>query len=154
MRFFSLVLILATCLQVQANEPEVSHWSLRYLARASNALLVASQQSLEHQKAICGISGSKISQLSQNLKALIDAKISSLNTAQKTAIRQQSATCFSECSCDIFAYSFEGSSSPEDQKALEQIRSSVDKINTDARLACAKNFPEFCSSHLLKSISK
>ncbi|MGZ5279377.1 MAG: hypothetical protein ACXWC9_05520, partial [Pseudobdellovibrionaceae bacterium] len=75
--------------------PDASMWSLRYLARASNSLLVASNQSLDNQKVICQIPGQKTSELSQNLKALVDAKISKLSPKQKAEIRLRSITCVS-----------------------------------------------------------
>jgi hypothetical protein len=154
MRIFVLVFILLIGIWAQAKGPDASRWSMRFMARASNALLVASQQSLDHQKAICGISGSQVSRLSQNLKSLIDAKIPSLNMSQKSMIRQQVLECQKDCTCDIFAYSLEGSSTSEDQKSLEQIRRSVEKITIQSRLACVKKFPEFCGSSLLKALYK
>jgi len=134
--------------------PNASHWSLRYLARASNSLLVASNQSLDKQKVVCQIPSQKISELSQNLKALVDVKISKLNDKQKTEIRLHSLTCVDECSCDIFSYYLEQSTDPKDKEALGRMNPAADKISTEARLTCAQKFPEFCKSLLLKTISK
>lgn len=134
--------------------PEASTWSLKYLARASNSLLVASQQALDKQKPICGISDTRISSMSQSLKALVDSKIAGLNQKQKEAVRKQSTQCQSACTCDIFSYYFEQSSDPLDQKALADIRGKASSTTAEARMACAKKFPEFCQSLLLKTISK
>ena len=133
---------------------DANYWSLRYLARASNTLLVASQQSLDQQKVVCGISGGRISSLSQSLKALIDAKTAHLTAAQKETIRQQAQSCAKECSCDIFAYYFEQNSDPQDKMALEKTNAAAAAMTAESRLACAKKFPEFCQSQLLKFISK
>lgn len=133
---------------------DVSFWSFRYLARASNSLLVASQQSLNQQKVICGIKGEKVSVLSQSLKALVDEKISKLNENQKHAIRSQAGSCVSECSCDIYSYYLEQSQDPSDRAALALLANAHQKVNELDRMQCARKFSEFCTSQLLKTISK
>lgn len=134
--------------------PDVSTWSYRYLARASNALLVASDQSLAKKEVICGIDGAKVSMLSQSLKALVDAKIKSLNPKQKSDIRTQAESCRSECTCDLYSYYFEQSSDEMDQKAKFNLDVGDKVVTTDMRVTCAKNFAAFCRSQLLKAISK
>ncbi len=133
---------------------DASRWSMRFLAKASNSILVASNQSLDQQKVICGISGKKVSTLSQNLKALVDEKISLLTSQQKNEIRSRALSCQDECTCDIYAYYFEQSADPKDKQALTNLSSAKESIKAEARLACAQKFMEFCHSQLLKFISK
>jgi hypothetical protein len=133
---------------------DASHWSMRFLARASNSILVASNQSLDQQKVLCGISGRQVSMLSQNLKALVDEKMSHLTTRQKKEIRQHALSCQKECTCDIYSYYFEQSSDPKDKQALTDLSPAKEKMTAETRLVCAQKFSEFCHSQLFKFISK
>jgi hypothetical protein len=133
---------------------DVSFWSYRYLARASNVLLVASDQYLAKQKIICGINGPSVSKLSQSLKALVDEKIKTLSSAQVAAIRSQVATCQADCSCDLIAYVLEPRSSPADRDAVTLLQTNSKPISSSDRLKCAQNFFQFCQSQLLKKISQ
>ncbi len=146
---FSLILFMGLGALAALNP---STWSLRYLARASNALLVASDQSLEKKSVMCGIKGAQISALSQGLHALVDAKIAALSTNQKATIRQQASSCADECTCDIYKYHFEKSLDAADTDALKRMSSQFESVTAEKRQACAAKFSEFCSSQLLKAL--
>ena len=155
---FILLLVVIHCLGFLAHAapkgPDVSTWSLRYLARSSNSLLVASNQAFESKAVLSKMQKKNVSKASHNLKAIIDERISKLSKKEVKEIRTQAKKCASECSCDIFAYYLEKSSDAADKKLLAQITPSAEKMSSKSRLACAQKFKEFCSSNLLKTISK
>jgi len=143
-KFFILFLFLSS-MGAQAKETtDVSTWSLRYLARASNFLLVASDRLLENKKALCGLEKGQPEQTSQNLKSLIDEKIKSLNSNQKSKIKEQAQSCETECTCDIYLLAI------EDLPAAVSIK--AQKVLPEQRSQCASKFKEFCQSRLFKSI--
>jgi hypothetical protein len=133
---------------------DVSLWSYRYLARASNVLLVASDQHLANEKVICGINGKNISLLSQALKAIVDEKIRKLTFEQKNQIRSQVGSCQEECTCDLYSNLLMIGSSSDDHAAMAKINAVSKPYGPGERLKCAQNFSQFCRSQLLKTISR
>lgn len=123
---------------------EVSKWSLRYMARASNLLLVSFDSALENKPLLCGLKKDEPQTLSQNLKALIDEKVQILSAEQKRTIASQAETCEKECTCDILMMAIE--------KPSEKLTQKASAITSEQRSQCAQNFQEFCKSQLLKKI--
>lgn len=147
-------LVLISCFAVAAPGSGSSTWSLRYLARASNFLLVASDAALESQPNICGIQPDQIQKMSLSLKGIIDQKISNLTTRQKQILEKQALTCELECSCDIYSLAYEQQKTQAPPKALEALNEKASRMDSKARQACARQFKEFCDSQLLKRLSQ
>jgi hypothetical protein len=127
-------------------------WSLRYLAKASNSLLVMNDQLLNNDKPLCKVTKKQLQRSQQKLKSIIDEKISSLTEDQVRDIVSSAETCEKTCACDIFSYYFE--KSQELQHKSYSVLSEHKAKNTEFkdRLTCARQFREFCQSDLLKTL--
>lgn len=139
-------------LQGQAASLDSSAWSLRFLARASNLLLVSNDQLLDQKKALCDLKAEELQTMTQNLKSLIDEKIQNMTTSGKTRILQQSKSCEKECTCDIYSLYLESAAGSAHQELSSEISGKASQMKSSQRLHCAQNFKEFCTSELLKKI--
>jgi hypothetical protein len=133
---------------------ESSQWSMRYLARASNFLLVASDAALEKKPLMCGLKKEEPQELILKLKYQIEQKIQRLTTAQKEKIYRWALNCEKDCSCDIFSLALEKDSDSRGGKFLELVNSKGSHTTPAERKACARKFKEFCSSQLLKELRR
>ncbi len=133
-------------------EEDLSKWSLQYFAKASNSLLVAADQVFDNKKILCGLKKKEVQKSARNLQFLIDVKISQLSKTEIKEIRKQTPLCSKDCSCDIFAYYLEQSKESLDKKLLAKMSPQAEKIDSQARVNCAKKFSEFCESKLLQKI--
>lgn len=151
MKLLTAMIIMSITVVCSAN-PNAQPWSLLYLARASNSLLVANDQIADGKSAICRLSKTQASTATANLHVLIDEKIKTLQLPQHKKIEKQAVKCLQTCSCDIFSYYFDKSASIINNK----IKSTVDELAKSTtpkiRAECAKNFQEFCSSELFKKL--
>lgn len=139
-----LFLVILGSASSYADSAPATQWSLRYLARASNFLLVASDSLLEGKTALCDLKKGQPEMMAQNLKALIDEKIKSLSKEQRKIASQQAESCEQNCTCDILSLAFE--------QVPESLNEKAAKITPAQRQECAKQFQEFCQSRLLKTI--
>ncbi len=96
--------------------------TLREMAQSSNALLVQD----------CGFDDSKISKLSQKLKAEIDQKLTTLTSRDYKLIEERAKICEQDCSCDIYALALE-----KKQISVDELNAKAAKITTDERKTCA-----------------
>ncbi len=129
-------------------------WSLKYLARASNTLLVINDHILAKEKAICSLEKKQLRKVQQNLKIIIDEKIASLKPTQVQDIVQMSETCEQSCSCDIFSYYFEKGTEHQHKSYAVLAAHKAQATATEDRLQCAKKFKEFCKSDLMTALKK
>lgn len=143
-------LILNLALAVQAKG--APKWSMKYLARASNVILVANDQALNKEPIVCKLKRSEPEKLSLNLRKVIDRKIKSLTPDQKEQIYKDAMNCKVDCTCDIYALAMENEKDPKVQKILELANVQGKNTPPEYRVTCAQNFKEFCSSSLLKSL--
>lgn len=127
-------------------------WSLKYLGRASNFLMVLSDQYLEKSKPLCDIPKNQLGKLQKNLRKTIDKKIESLSDAQKTDIIRMAETCEKSCACDTFSYYFDRSKSHEHKSYSILAAHKSQNMSDEERLACAKSFKEFCTSDLFTEL--
>ena len=150
MKYFLILCILLWNLRpVAAGTNTSSQWSIRYLARASNFLLTASDLNLQENKSLCDFKPDEPAQLSLPLRALIDEKLKTLSVSQMETIYNQTKLCKKECSCDIYALVLE-SPRRTDSNVLKEIETQGKQLQISDRKRCAENFSEFCRSRLLK----
>jgi hypothetical protein len=123
-------------------------WSLRFLARTSNFLLVANDSLLAGEKAFCKIEKDQVQPMILNLKKQIDQKLEQLTPLQKKKIRSQTLTCEQECTCDIYALLFEKESDTPSKKLLGEIQKTTSLITSDQRKSCAEKFQSICHTRL------
>jgi len=97
-----LLLIICTTFTI-TNSQAVT---LKSLAIKSNHLLVISNRLAAQQK-VCSLDFTQVSEISQNLKADIDSKIASLQPKDLEIIKNRSATCAADCTCDIYSLALE-----------------------------------------------
>ncbi len=136
-------------------------WKLQELARGSNALLVQMDVILAGKKSACSPSVAGMSELSQNLKILIDTRASELKNKQQQ-ILSLLKNCSADCTCDTYSYALEkitGSEEPVVSASQSNSRSnsrsnsqSAVLLTSAQRLACTKRQPDFCKSKLLKAL--
>lgn len=129
-------------------------WSMRYLARSSNFLLVANDSALSKQPLICPMKKSEPPKLSLKLKMIVDEKIKTLSSTQKEQVYEAAKTCELDCSCDIYSLALEKDSDPRAGKLLELVNAKGKNIQMTDRLACAKKFREFCNGSLLPALRR
>lgn len=129
-------------------------WSLKYLARASNSLLVINDQLVAKEKPICSIEKKQLRKLQQSLKIIIDQKIGSLKPEQVKDIIQTSETCEKSCSCDIFSYYFEKGTEHQHKSYAVLAGHKAKSTSSEDRLTCARSFKEFCKSDLMNALRK
>lgn len=154
LKVFSILFFILTFNLSALATTDVSKWSLRYLARASNLLLVTSDSLLESKPGLCEIKADEIQKMTMTLKMLVDQKIEKLTAVQKTTIDRQLENCTAECTCDVLALALEKSTKLEDQKKLTALNEKASKVEPAARLQCASSFKEFCSSQLIQALRK
>lgn len=130
-----------------ASNSQAKNWRLQELARGSNALVVEMDQLLAHKKTFCKLDTMGLSLASQNLKALIDARVFEIKDQKehKNQILQLMKTCKKDCTCDTYEYALEKMTGSEKYSTLI-------KFNANERRSCAKNFPGFCKSELFKAL--
>lgn len=126
------------------SRPVQAGWRLQELARGSNALLVEMDLLLSHKKTGCKLDAASVSQLSQNLRMLVDARAAELKN-NKEQIITLLKTCQKDCTCDTYEYALEKITESETY-------STTKKLSADQRQACAKKQPAFCKSRLFKAI--
>jgi hypothetical protein len=134
--------------------PESTQWSIRYLARAGNLILAATDAALDKKPGFCGIKYEDSSRLSQNLKALVDEKIRNLTAAQKKQLYVLSETCERDCTCDIYAIALEADSNPKAKALLKELNLRTQQVTPQKRSLCARKFVAFCQSTLLQHLRK
>ncbi len=119
-------------------------WKLQELARGSNALLVEMDLLLAHKKTGCSLDAASVSQLSQNLRMLVDSRAAELKKS-KDQIVTLLKTCKKDCTCDTYEYALEKITESE-------TFSTTNKLSAEQRQVCAKKQPAFCKSRLFKAI--
>lgn len=149
-----LILLFISTNVLAAQGPDVTKWSMRYLARASNALLVANDAAINNQPIMCGIKKSETQALSMNLKKIIDEKIKTLVPSQKEQIYKAAETCEADCTCDGYSLVLEAQSEkdPKAGKLMDLVNVKGKKLEAKDRMACVKSFKGFCNGSLLKAL--
>lgn len=154
---FFFLLLISGMDQIFAKEQALSGvWSLRALARASNAVLVIVDESLEKKPQImCNLKDQEVRKLSLNLKMIIDEKIRGLTVAQIENVLRDGKNCEIECACDIYVLAMEAF--PENKKMKEsliEIQKKAKSMSSTDRKRCAESYQEFCQTRLLRTIRK
>ena len=124
--------------------PVQAGWKLQELARGSNALLVEMDLLLAHKKTGCKLDAASVSQLSQNLRMLVDSRATELKDS-KEQIVSLLKTCKKDCTCDTYEYALEKITESE-------TFSTTNKLSAEQRQTCVKKLPPFCQSRLFKAI--
>lgn len=133
---------------------ESARWTLRYMARAGNLILAATDAALDKKPGYCGIKYEESSRLSQNLKILVDEKIRTLTADQRVQIYENSTTCEKDCTCDILALALAVDPSPKAKESLKALNLKAQKVTPKERSLCARKFVAFCQSTLLQTLRK
>ncbi len=160
MKFWGLLFYLLCCNNLGfangfSTEDNLSGvWSLRTLARASNAVLVIVDDSLEKKpQFMCNLKDQEVPRLSPNLKMIIDEKVRGLTEKQIDNMLLDGKKCEIECTCDIYVLVIQAF--PENQKmqkSLSEIQKKAKITSSADRRRCAKNFKDFCHTRLVRII--
>ncbi len=138
-----------------AQTPDYGKWSLSFLAKSSNSLLVISDQILNNEKPICPqAKPDDLMFMQQKLKSLIDEKIQNLNSKQSEKAITLIEGCESDCSCDILSLYFENFPQKISATQTAQLNKKASIVTSEQRLNCATNFKDFCKSALFKFLRK
>lgn len=145
-----IVLALTTLLTLLLSAQVQAGWKLQELARGSNALLVEMDLLLAHKKTSCKFDAPKVSEYSQNLKILVDARAAELKNSKDQKARKDELvamlkTCKNDCTCDTYEYALEKITESESY-------STTNKLSAQQRLACVKKQPPFCQSKLFRAL--
>lgn len=153
MKILFFLLILTSISNAQT--PNYGKWSLSFLAKSSNSLLVISDQILNNEKPVCPQTKSDdLMFMQQKLKSLIDEKIQNLNTIQTEKVITLIETCESDCSCDIFSLYIESFPKKISATKTALLNKKASSVTSEQRLTCAINFKYFCKSDLFKFLEK
>lgn len=150
--------------------------TLKEMAQTSNFILTLSDQILLHKKtgaSVCNLEFSNISEVSQNLKSEIQAKIDGLDNYDLAIITKRLKTCKLDCTCDIYLLALETKitetkkseiENKESEKSREQnsglktetvtpdMIKKMSEINEKDRILCSKKNPVGCSSRFFKKL--
>jgi hypothetical protein len=111
--------------------------TLQLMAQKSNALLVLSDDLRAQKK--CKFEISKISMLSQKLKAIIDQKINRLSASDFKILEKRAENCQTDCTCTIYSLAYE-----VHNKENQAIENKAKTETTADRVHCASRIKDIC----------
>jgi hypothetical protein len=116
--------------------------TLKSLALLSTAVLVVSDEPALQKK--CKLTPEKISELSQNLKASVDAKIEKLKESDFKILADRAPTCEIDCSCNLYSLAFETKNKKNELQAEKLSEKASHETHKD-RLHCMAKIKNICA---------